>query len=77
MPNTTPCVRCGKSRIVSKTWSEKVDNSMVTYTQTVCPDSECQKIVESDLQKKKDKIAFIQAESLKRRANIKRGKKAV
>ena len=75
MSDTTPCIRCGKSRIIAKSWTEKINNSVITYTQTVCPDPECQKIVDSDLQKKKDKITAIQNKSLERRKAIKRVKK--
>ena len=50
---SNPCYRCGKERIKAKTWNEKVTNfmgtSVITYTQTVCPDPECQKIVEKEL----------------------------
>ena len=76
MQSTNACIRCGKERIVAKRWEEKVGISMVTYTITVCPDAECQKIVEDQLQKKKDKIDAIQEESLKRRKAIKRTGKA-
>jgi len=74
--STTLCIRCGKLRIVSKTWSEKVNGSLVTYTQTVCPDSECQSKVESELQKKIDKVRDIQKKSLERRKLIKRNRKS-
>lgn len=48
------CIRCGKPRIVAKTWKEKViiSNgrvSVVEYTEMVCPDEECQKKVERRL----------------------------
>lgn len=50
MTMTNLCVRCGKQRIVSREWQEEIKNSagvsVVTFTQTVCPDSACQKIVE-------------------------------
>lgn len=70
-----PCIRCGKTRIVTKSWSENIDNSMITYTLTVCPDPDCQKIVEEDLQKKKDKITLIHEQSEKRRKNNIRNRK--
>lgn len=76
MQETTPCIRCGKFRIVAKTWSVHVGESLVTYTQTICPDSECQKIVEDQLQKKRDHLLDIQNKSLERRKTIKRGKTA-
>ena len=62
-----PCIRCGKERIIKKSWRENINNSLITFTQTACPDPSCQKIVEEDLQKKKDKIASIHEESEKRR----------
>lgn len=71
----TPCIRCGKIRIVAKSWSEKINNSLLTYTLTVCPDSECQKIVEGELQKKRDKIISIHEESEKRKKNNIRNRK--
>lgn len=61
--SSNPCVRCGKERIDSKSWKEKVVNFMgtitVVHTQTVCPDPECQKIVERDIEikmKRKDEF---------------------
>jgi hypothetical protein len=43
--NTTVCVRCGKPRIVLSVKEEKVGNSIITTTETICPDPECQKKV--------------------------------
>ena len=73
---TSICIRCGKQRIVGKTWKEKINGSTVVFTQTVCPDPECQKIVEEQLQLKKDKLNDIHQKSLERRKTIKRTKKA-
>ena len=75
MSEGSPCIRCGKLRIVAKTWQEEVNGAKVTVTQTVCPDAECQKIVESELKKKMEKIANIQKESQERRSRIRRGRK--
>ncbi len=48
--STNPCPRCGKNRVDGKTWTEEVATfsgvSLVTHTQTLCPDPKCQKIVE-------------------------------
>lgn len=41
-----PCIRCGKERIDGKTWRGKVGTSVVIYTSTICPDKDCQKIVD-------------------------------
>ena len=76
MSNMSSCIRCGKLRIVGKTWTEKVAGSLVTFSTTVCPDPACQKIVAEQLQDKKERIEKIQSESLKRRSNIRRGKQA-
>lgn len=75
MVNTSVCIRCGKSRIEGKSWTESLNGSKVTYTQTVCPDKECQKIVDKQLLDKKNKIDKIQKDSLDRRSKIRRGKK--
>ena len=48
------CIRCGKQRIVVKTKKEYINSSLVYTTITACPDHECQKIVDSMLQKEKD-----------------------
>jgi hypothetical protein len=75
MPENTPCIRCGKTRIVAKSWNEHIGNSLVTYVNTVCPDPECQKIVDEQLKKKKEKIEAIHRESVERKEQNKRNKK--
>ena len=68
--NSTPCIRCGKERIVSKTWKEEVTNffgsSFITHTETVCPDEECQKIVEAKFKQEREKKEALLAEKQKR-----------
>ena len=50
---SNPCTRCGNERIISKSWEETVKTfygtTMVVHTLTVCPNRECQKIVEEQL----------------------------
>jgi hypothetical protein len=70
-----PCIRCGKERIVSKTWTDVIGTSKVTFTNYVCPDSECQAVVEEEFNKKKTHLANIQAKSLERKKQNKRNKK--
>lgn len=77
MQDNTPCIRCGKIRVVAKNWSEYIGSSLVTYTNTVCPDPKCQKIVEEQLNKKKDKLEKIQKESLKRKSENKRNRRSI
>lgn len=49
------CIRCGKERIAGKVWTEVVGQSLVTHTQTICPDSACQKIVEEEITARREK----------------------
>lgn len=57
MNNSTAsvCTRCGKQRVVIGTHEEVIGNSTVVYTDTVCPDPECQKAVEAKLVNEKEK----------------------
>lgn len=51
------CINCGTPRINGKVWEEKIGISVITHTQTICPNSECQKKVEqaiADRQAKND-----------------------
>lgn len=51
--STNPCSRCGKQRIISRKWTESVDTMRgkvkISYTDSKCPDKECQKIVDKEL----------------------------
>lgn len=67
MNNNTPCIRCGKMRIVGRSWSEYIDKSLISYTLTVCPDPECQKIVDKQLKSRREEMELLHRESLKRR----------
>lgn len=66
------CWRCGKERVVTKSWKEKIGNSVVTTTETVCPDIKCQELVEKTNRKNVDKV---KASRLKRKLNLSRSKK--
>jgi hypothetical protein len=48
---SNPCIRCGKERIVAKERTEKIGagSGTITYIQTICPDKECQKIVDEGI----------------------------
>jgi hypothetical protein len=60
------CPRCGKQRIVVSSRLEVVSNSEVTYTETVCPDPECQKMIEKGLQNDEKKRAVLKEEQERR-----------
>lgn len=38
-----------------KTWTEYVSRSLLTRTDTICPDKNCQKVVDQDLAAKREK----------------------
>lgn len=76
-----PCSRCGKERIVSKTWKEKIKtgfgDSIVIHTENVCPDKECQKLVNKELNAQKAKRDKIKVEREQRAdENLQKNKKA-
>lgn len=56
---SNPCIRCGKERIDGKTYTKEfktlLEKSVITYTQTVCPDKKCQKEVEAKLELQRQK----------------------
>ena len=81
---TNPCTRCGKERILKKKWKEKTvtfsgTTIVVTRTLNICPDKECQKVVDKELsaqKAKRDKIKDDRekrvAENQQKKADIKR-----
>lgn len=64
--SSNPCIRCGTERIIVKTWNEKAGNSIIVNTQTACPDSACQRKVNGDNKKMRDKTAAHKLESEQR-----------
>jgi hypothetical protein len=53
------CYRCGKERVVVKTWKEDIGVSEVTVTQMICPDPECQKVVAKEIKAQADKARIM------------------
>lgn len=64
---SNPCIRCGKERIIVKIWKEKIGYSVVTTTETACPDKECQKMVDKTNKKQKDRY---EASKLRRKLSL-------
>jgi len=60
------CPRCGKQRITVSSREEVVSKSKIIYTETVCPDPECQKMVEKGLRNDEKKRAVLKDEQEKR-----------
>lgn len=75
---SNPCIRCGRERIESETWEETVTydmgggTSILIHTKTVCPDSECQKIVEEELEIQRIKAESYEQGKGNRRTGLKR-----
>lgn len=67
---TNPCTRCGKERVESKKYAEEITTffgtSTIIHTDTVCPDEECQKIVEEKLEVQKQKSDELKQEKQKK-----------
>lgn len=68
------CIRCGKQRIVVKTWQEKIENSLLTFTSMTCPDKDCQKIVDRQLAAQKEKKEAMEQARLERKEQNRRHK---
>jgi hypothetical protein len=60
------CIRCGKERVILREWEEHVGNFILTNTETVCPDPECQKLVDKDNKKQRDKYILMKKRSEQR-----------
>lgn len=57
------CIRCGKMRIFKRKWREVlVRGSAITHTETVCPDKECQKIVDAEFEEKRQKRLLMESQ---------------
>lgn len=80
---TNPCIRCGKERILAKTWVEEIPTfgnktTKVTRSLNICPDPECQKIVAAELdqqKRKRDKIKSDREEKMQQAADVKKAAK--
>jgi 2-phospho-L-lactate transferase/gluconeogenesis factor (CofD/UPF0052 family) len=72
---SNPCFRCGRERIVSKTVKEKIGESVIETTLTVCPDPACQKEVDRENKRISDKKRAMQKKS-EERAVARRAAKA-
>ena len=58
----TVCIRCGKVRIFFKKWEVKAEKGpSITHEKTVCPDAECQKLVDRKFAELREKKEALQA----------------
>lgn len=70
-----PCIECGTQRVDGKSWKEKIGTSVLAYTQTICPDPACQKIVDKAIAKRKEKNELLAQKKIA--AKLEREKAAV
>lgn len=49
------CFQCGKERIIVNISKEYINGSLVTTTQSICSDSECQKRTDNLLRKERER----------------------
>lgn len=56
---SNPCIRCGKPRVDGKSWKGKIGASDIVYSLTVCPDRECQKIVDKGIAERRAKSVLL------------------
>lgn len=72
--NTTtysnPCIRCGSERIVSKRYEEQMYDypgaTKVIHIEKVCPNPECQKILDAELKEQREKKENLRRKSEER-----------
>lgn len=60
------CIRCGTQRVVAKTWKEKLGDSVIINTEMICPNTECQKEVDKDNKRQREKNIAIKLRSEQR-----------
>lgn len=67
---TNPCTRCGKERVEGKKYKEEIatffGTSTIIHVDTVCPDKECQEIVEEKLEALRQKAEEMKVEKQKK-----------
>lgn len=61
-----PCTRCGTERVIIRIWEEKIGGSIITNTQTACPDVACQRVVNREIKKQREKNAALRLRSEQR-----------
>lgn len=68
------CSRCGKQRIISRTWDESIDTLRgkvkISYSDSQCPDKECQKIVNKELLVEEQKRIKLRDDKEKKKQKI-------
>lgn len=71
------CTRCGKERVFKSSYTEKLEKTTIVRTVTICPDPECQKLVEVALAFEETKRKIMQNEQEKRAQELAAKKKSL
>lgn len=66
---SNPCIQCGKERIDGKSWKEKNGSSVIEHISTICPDSDCQKLVDKAIEDRKMKAEILLQKKLNAKAS--------
>lgn len=53
--NKNTCYRCGKERIISKVWKEKMGNSIIETTEFVCADKKCEATQKKEIRNQRNR----------------------
>lgn len=75
-PYKNLCVRCGTERVLLRTYEEKIGTSIVITNDMICPNKECQKKVDQDNKKQRDKNILMRLRSEQRAINRKAANKS-
>lgn len=75
--SATVCIRCGKERIFARRWTEKFEGkgTLMTSEIYVCPDAECQKIVEAKFAEMRQRR--VDSENRKNNLHLKKSQPAI
>jgi len=65
------CILCGTERVIVRTWKEKIGNSVVVNTETACPHPECQRKVDLENRRQREKNNMMKLRSEQRALNRK------
>ena len=68
-PFTTNCIRCGKPRVFSRKWKERIEGKgqIVVHEEYVCSDKECQALVDGKFEEMRNRRLLAET----RKGNIK------
>lgn len=73
--SSNPCTRCGRERIVLKTWKESIKTfdgvTEIEVADTICPNKDCQVIVDKQIFDQHEKYEATKRDKLQKAADFK------